>query len=78
MNIIKEIREEKGLSQNEMSLICEVGRQTICDIESGTRKSLNKRVLQGIDSLGYNPEEVEETYHYQRQQQKENILSSLK
>jgi len=77
-NIIKKIREEKGLTQNEMSAICGIGRQTLYDLETYTRKSINEGILEGLEQLGVNADEVEETYQYQRQQHKEELLQNLK
>ena len=77
-NIIKEIREENSLSQNELATIVGVGRQTIFDLEKGVRSKINSKVLDTVDELGYDRQEVIETYHYQRERQKEEIMQNLK
>ena len=77
MNIIQEIRKEKGLSQTEFATMCDVGSQTIFDLEHGNRKEIHQDVLETLEQLGYKKSEVIESYDYQRQQIRENMIQQL-
>ena len=77
MNIIKEIRKDKDLSQTEFATICDVSVQTVFDLEHGQRATINESILNTLDRLGYNPEEVAESYDYQRQTNREEMLQQL-
>ena len=45
---LKQIREEKGLSQSELARMIGVGRSTICSYESGRRTKLTVPIIQAI------------------------------
>lgn len=77
-NVIKEIRERKGLTQAEFGNICGVGFQTIFDLEHFNREIINEGVLDTISELGYSPHKIEEEYKYQSRQHKNKLLKQVK
>lgn len=55
---VKEIRQKKGMSQNELSTLAKVSQSLISDIENG-RVSPTLRVLQKLaDALGIHVNEL--------------------
>lgn len=77
-NVIKEIRERKGLTQAEFGNICGVGFQTIFDLEHFNRETINEGVLDTISELGYSSYEIEKEYKYQSKQHKNKLLKQAK
>lgn len=77
MNIIKEIRKEKGLTQSEFATLCNVGPQTIFDLEQSNRKEINDDILDTLNQLGYDTSEIERNYDYERQQVRERMIEQL-
>jgi transcriptional regulator with XRE-family HTH domain len=77
-NIIKQIRKEKGFSQQEFATVAGVSSQTIFDIEHFNRKTINDNILKIIEQLGYDQEKLKKTYNDQRQQKQKEMLQQVK
>ncbi len=56
--IIKEIRKERGISQTELSSICEISRKTLSNIENGKCTPSAKTALKIAEALGLPCEKV--------------------
>lgn len=69
-----EIREELGLSLEEMALLAGVSIYTIYSLEAGNLAKINANVKDLLIRLGYDTEVIEETYHYERQQKAEQLF----
>jgi len=77
METLKDIREQMELSQNEMGTLCGVGRQTIFDTEHYDRQEINEKILDTLEELGYDAEDLQENYQYQRQKKREEMIQKL-
>lgn len=78
MNIIRKIREKDlEITQTEFANICDVGIQTVFDLEHSTRKDINDKVLQTLERLNYDVNDIKQSYDYQRQQTREEKLQEL-
>ena len=55
---IKEIRKEKGLTQNELAKVMKVGQTTVCQWESGVRSPRAKQLPELARALGCTLDEL--------------------
>lgn len=61
-NPIKQIREEKEVTQHELALASEVSVSTIRNIENGEVKALNENLLNFLEDKGYSREQLIKDY----------------
>ncbi|PTD94912.1 hypothetical protein C9439_00060 [archaeon SCG-AAA382B04] len=72
-NPIKQIREEKEVTQHELALASDVSVSTIRNIENGEVKEINENLLNFLEDKGYNREKLVKEYKTWLQEKKEEI-----
>ena len=77
MNPIIKVRQEMGLTRNELSKLAGVGYSTLASLEQGRQNSINEDILQALEQLGQEPDRLKAEYAQYRENEREEILQKI-
>ena len=77
MNPIIKVRQEIGLTRNELSKLAGVGYSTLASLEQGRQNSINEDILQALEQLGQEPDKLKAEYEKYREDEKKEILQKI-
>lgn len=76
-NPLAKIREERGLTISEMSILGDCSFISIQRIESGSSRKIPKSILNAVTNLGYNPDNFKEDYAKWKEFKLEELKSKV-
>jgi len=76
--IIRDIRIELDLTREEYASLLGISLSNLYQLESGSPKKINPRVIQALDRLDYDIEEVKEQYQKDRAAKVEKLFNQVK
>lgn len=74
-NPLVEIKEEKNWTIQDFAVITDTSSSTVYKNLEGSSFEVTDRILETLDTLGYDPELIEEQYQEFRQSRRSELIS---